>query len=215
MAEWSDQDTIDFKAISKDYEARIERTHIEMGKMWFIYMDKQKAGPEKRRRMVLTAILSNIQGWGEMVNNAEVVLGSGEMVDQEPIHLLVDRLNWADPNSESFSVLIRELDTLMTRVGKQVDTAAKRARVEVNEMVEELIARNLLVPEHYEVPEILNDRISEWLKYDGIYDDHPSVYPEDKIGGIDEMTSQEVSNNDTNDGDEYEDKDSADELMMI
>ena len=52
-----------------------------------------------------------------MANNAEVVLGSGNMVDHEPLYKIIKQVNWANPDPGSFAILIKELTGLMAMVG--------------------------------------------------------------------------------------------------
>ena len=143
----SDFDQDDFNVISSQYKACLEKTSMDIGRSWFRYMGKENACKEKRRRYVLQALLGSVQAWRYMADCSEVVLGSWEMIDHEPLYKLINRINWSSPDSEGFSVLTKELNRLMKRVSKQVHDSALAARNEVAMMEIELIERGILAPD--------------------------------------------------------------------
>ena len=143
----TENDSEDFNVISKQYKECMEKTSIDIGKSWFRYMGKENAAKEKRRRHVLQTLPGCVHSWRYMADCSEVVLGSWEMLEHEPLYLIVNKINWADPDSDGFSLLTKELNSLMNRVSKQIHDAATKARDEVIMMEIELLERGLLKPD--------------------------------------------------------------------
>ena len=115
----------EFRAINDDYQQKIQSTHEKMGKAWPTYMEQHRDPIAKRRRCFLGTIVDLFPMWREMENNAEVVLGSGNMVEQEPLYRIINSVNWPNPDSSSFAILIQKLNNIMTRVGEIIDKEVK------------------------------------------------------------------------------------------
>ena len=136
----------EFRAINEDYHRKIQSTHEKMGKAWLTYMEQHRDPIAKRRRCFLGTIVDLFPMWREMENNAEVVLGSGNMVEQEPLYRIINSVNWPNPDPSSFAILIQKLNNMMTRVGEIIDN-------EVQLSVEDAAAMGREIA-HLDVPTI-------------------------------------------------------------
>ena len=115
----------DFRAINDDYQSKLQSTHETMGKACLAYMEQHREPRAKRRRVLLGTIVDLLPIWREMENNAEVVLGSGSMAEQEPLYKIINSVNWPNPDSGSFAILTNKLTEMMVRVGEIIEEDAQ------------------------------------------------------------------------------------------
>ena len=140
MATQTSKSLDDFQVISREYDRKMQKTHLEMGQAWLQFMEDHRAPIAKRRREVLGVLMDLIPTWREMVDNAEVVLGCGSPLDHDPLYMIINKVNWPAPSPGDFTLVTKELISLMQRVGRLIDEDAKRSSHEA-EVMEEMLAQ--------------------------------------------------------------------------
>ena len=134
----------EFRRISDEYDIRMRETHETLGYAWLVYMEKHREPIAKRRREIMGTMIDLIPRWREMADHASVVLGTGNMLEHQPLHRIINHVNWPDPDPGSFAVITMELTRLMSSVGKQIDNDAKRAAEDAAKMELELIQHGIM-----------------------------------------------------------------------
>ena len=130
----SDSDMDDFNVIVADYENRVHVTYEVYREAFTKYIRVNDASLSQRRREVMSSTLDCIKYWREMADNSSVVLGDGDMVDHEPLYMIINNVNWTSPSEFNVSYLNEELSQLMRKVNDQInkwvdDNAADRLDV--------------------------------------------------------------------------------------
>ena len=144
MAQLKDNEMAYSKRLNDEFGTRLDSSKEEISRAMFKYSQKDKTNVFKRRRDVLKVLMKLVQSWREMSDNTEVVLGTGEQIDHEPLHKLINMINWSRPSSGAFALFTKELTGLMQRVNDHFETEAKQTANDVDEMERELIKRGLL-----------------------------------------------------------------------
>ena len=93
MAHLKDNEMADSKRLNDEFGSRLDSSKEEISRAMFKYSQKDKTNVYKRRRDVLKILMKLVQSWREMSDNTEVVLGSGEQIDHEPLHKLINMIN--------------------------------------------------------------------------------------------------------------------------
>ena len=130
----SHSDMDEFNVIVADYETRVHVTYEVYREAFTKYIRVSDASLSQRRREVMSSTLDCIKYWREMADNSSVVLGDGEMVDHEPLYMIINNVNWTSPSEFNVSYLNEELSQLMRKVNDQInkwvdDNAADRLDV--------------------------------------------------------------------------------------
>ena len=138
------KDLVEFHMINDEYQVRMRETHEILGHSWLVYMEQHMDPIAKRWRVILGTIIDLIPKWREMADNAEVVLGSGNMIDHEPFYRIINSVNWPNPDATSFAVVTRELTGLMTRISHLIKDDANRSAEDAAAMDLELIHHGII-----------------------------------------------------------------------
>ena len=136
-------DAEDFQFIVTDYENRLHTTYEVFRNSYGKYIQVNRASLDERRREALNSILDCIKYWREMVDNANVVLGSGDMVQHLPIETLVHSVNWESPKSANITALNFELTSLMQQVNVQINAWVDENAQENQALIDELIEKGI------------------------------------------------------------------------
>ena len=120
----------------------MQKTHSVMGEAWLKFMEDHRAPIAKRRREVLGVLTDLLPELREMADNSEVVLGSGSPMEHEPLHIIINKVNWPAPRPADFCRVTKELLNLMQRVGRQIQDDANLTGEEA-EMLAQMLSQYL------------------------------------------------------------------------